>query len=126
MAEKKKVLIVEDNELNLRLFSDILQSNGYEVISMQDGGEAVSMIRKSIPDVVLMDVQLQGGSGLDLIREIKDDKYIKHIRVIAVTAFAMKEDKERIMAAGCEDYIAKPISIEPFLEMVAKHAKDVA
>lgn len=114
------IFIVEDNELNLKLFSDLLLARGYEVNSTRDGLIAAELVRKFMPDLVLMDVQLHGISGLEIIRRIKEDKYIGMIPVVAVTAFAMKDDKERIMASGCEGYMAKPISIDPFLEMIAK------
>ena len=115
-----KIFIVEDNELNMRLFCDLLRSHGYEVESTRDGNEAIEKIKKFMPHLILMDVQLHGISGLDLIKQIKSDKHIGGIAVMAVTAFAMKDDKERIMKTGCEGYMAKPISIEPFLQRIAK------
>ncbi len=118
-----KVFIVEDNELNLKLFGDLLVANGYEVGSTRNGIEAAELIRKFMPGLILMDVQLQGISGLDVIKQIKEDKYIGDIPIIAVTAFAMKDDKDRIIASGCEGYMAKPISIDPFIETVAKFIK---
>jgi two-component system, cell cycle response regulator DivK len=125
MSEEKlgKIFIVEDNELNLKLFCDLLESCGYELRSTRIGEESIAMIREFIPDLILMDIQLRGISGIDIIKQIKDDQYIKHIPVIAVTAFAMKDDKDKIMASGCEGYIAKPIAIEPFLEKIASFIK---
>lgn len=115
-----KIFIVEDNELNLRLFSDLLRAQGYEVSNTTNGNESIDLIRRFIPHVILMDVQLKGSvPGTDLIRQIKEDKYIGQIPVIAVTAFAMRDDQERIMASGCDAYISKPITIEPFLELIA-------
>ncbi len=118
-----KVFIVEDNELNLKLFTDLLKSNNYDVSFTRDGEVAVELMRKFMPNLILMDIQLQGISGLDIIKKIKEDKHIRHIPIIAVTAFAMKDDREKIMASGCEGYIAKPISIEPFLQIVAQYIK---
>lgn len=122
-AKLGRIFVVEDNELNLKLFCDVLLANGYEVQATRNGVEAAELIRKFMPGLILMDVQLQGVSGLDIVKQIKEDKYIGDIPIIAVTAFAMKDDKERIVATGCEGYMAKPISIEPFMEMVAKFIK---
>ena len=118
-----KIFIVEDNELNLKLFCDLLGANNYEVESTVDGDLAMELIRKAMPGLILMDIQLQGMSGIDLIKNIKCDKYIGEIPIIAVTAFAMRDDKEKIMESGCDSYIAKPISIEPFLQEIAKFIK---
>jgi len=118
-----KIFVVEDNALNLRFFSDLLQLKGYEVTGTQDGNNAIEMIRKFMPDLVLMDVQLNGVSGLDLVREIKKDKYLGLTKIIVVTAFAMKDDRDRIMASGCEAFIAKPIAIENFIQMVETYIK---
>lgn len=114
----KKILIVEDNELNLKLFCDLLENESFQVVSTKDGIEAFDITKGEIPDLILMDIQLHGTSGFDVIKKIKADEDIKHIPIIAVTAFAMKDDRERILESGCEAYIAKPISIVPFLEMV--------
>ena len=122
---KKNIFIVEDNELNLKLFNDILQANGFETSYTQDGFEAFSLIKKQKPDTILMDIQLQGISGFDIIKEIKSDDEIKDIPIIVVTAFAMKDDKKKIMDSGCEAYIAKPISINSFLDTISKYANQV-
>src|SRR4051812_21660847 len=100
----KKILIVEDNDLNLKLFRDLLSTHGFIIYETKDGLEALDMVRKYIPDLVIMDIQLQGVSGLDIIRRVKGDNTLKHIPIVAVTAFAMKDDKERILQSGCEDY----------------------
>ncbi len=113
-----KVLIVEDNVLNLKLFKDLLLSHGYDVVDTKDGLEALSLVKEHMPSLVIMDIQLRGVSGFDIIKQIKSEEQIKHIPIIAVTAFAMKDDKEKILASGCEAYIPKPISIVPFLETV--------
>lgn len=116
----KRVLIVEDNELNMKLFHDLLEAHGYETIQTRDGTEALALAREHRPDLILMDIQLPEVSGLQVTRWIKEDEALKSIPVIAVTAFAMKGDEEKIREGGCEDYIAKPISVTKFLESVQK------
>jgi two-component system cell cycle response regulator DivK len=117
---KKRILIVEDNDLNLKLFRDLLTAHGYETIETKEGLEAIEMTRTQRPDLVLMDIQLPEISGLDVTRRLKADHSIRDIPIIAVTAFAMKDDEEKILAAGCEAYISKPISIVPFLNTVRR------
>jgi two-component system cell cycle response regulator DivK len=114
----KTILIVEDNELNLKLFRDLLQTQGFSVIDTKDGMEAIVLAKQYKPDLILMDIQLHGVSGFDVIKKIKAEDTMKNIPIVAVTAFAMKDDKERILESGCEAYIAKPISIEPFLQVI--------
>lgn len=120
MTNRKKIFIVEDNDLNLKLFKDLLENSKFEVIFTQDGFEALNMVHEHMPDLILMDIQLHGISGFDIIKDIKADEVIKHIPIIAVTAFAMKDDKEKILESGCEEYIPKPISIESFLKTIGK------
>ncbi len=117
----KKVLIVEDNELNMKLFNDLLEAHGYETFQTRDGMEALSLARKHAPDLIVMDIQLPEVSGLDVTKWLKEDHDLKRIPVIAVTAFAMKGDEEKIREGGCEDYIAKPISVTKFLETIQRH-----
>ena len=114
----KRILIVEDNELNMKLFNDVLSSQGYETVQTRDGNEAQSLARAHAPDLILMDIQLPKVSGLDVIKWLKDDPRTATIPVIAVTAFAMKGDEDNIRASGCEDYISKPISLVKFLETI--------
>ncbi|MDC9700956.1 MAG: response regulator [Alphaproteobacteria bacterium] len=116
----KKVLIVEDNSLNMRLFNDLLEAYGYETVQTRNGMEAMDLARKHKPDLILMDIQLPEISGLDVTRWLKSDAELKAIPVIAVTAFAMKGDEERIRKGGCEAYISKPISVSQFISTV-KH-----
>lgn len=116
----KKVLIVEDNDLNLKLFRDLLEANGYETVETKEGINAVELTRREQPDLILMDIQLPEISGLDVTKKIKADKTIASIPVIAVTAFAMKDDEEKILRAGCEAYLSKPISIVNFLDTVKR------
>ena len=116
----KKVLIVEDNELNMKLFNDLLVAHGYETIQTRNGVEAVDLARKYRPNLILMDIQLPEVSGLQVTQWIKDDDELRSIPVIAITAFAMKGDEEKIRGGGCEAYIAKPISVVSFLRTVER------
>ena len=116
----KTVLIVEDNELNMKLFRDLLEAHGYQTSGTSNGFEALDLVRKLRPDLILMDIQLPQVSGLEVTRWIKDDPELRTIPVVAVTAFAMKGDEEKIREGGCEDYIAKPISVAKFLETVQR------
>lgn len=117
---KKRILIVEDNDLNLKLFRDLLTAHGYDTIETKEGLEAIRLTKNEHPDLILMDIQLPEVSGLDVTRRLKSDKDIRQIPIIAVTAFAMKDDEEKILSAGCEAYISKPISIVPFLNTVRR------
>ena len=119
------ILIVEDNALNMKLFQDLLVANGYRTLQTNDGFKALDMVRKHKPDLVLMDIQLPEISGLVITKQIKEDKELQAIPVIAVTAFAMKGDEEKIREGGCEAYIAKPISVPHFLETI-KNVMDSA
>ncbi len=116
----RKILIVEDNELNMKLFHDLLEAHGYETIQTKDGMEALELAREHRPNLVLMDIQLPEVSGLEVTKWIKEDEDLKSIPVIAVTAFAMKGDEEKIREGGCEAYIAKPISVSNFIEVIEK------
>jgi two-component system cell cycle response regulator DivK len=120
----KTVMIVEDNELNMKLFHDLLVANGYETIQTRSGLEALELAKTHKPDLILMDIQLPEVSGLDVTKWIKDDDEVRHIPVVAVTAFAMKGDEERIRAGGCEAYISKPISVATFLDTVKEFLGD--
>jgi two-component system cell cycle response regulator DivK len=117
----KKVLIVEDNELNMKLFHDLLDSQGYQTLQTREGLQALALARLHKPDLILMDIQLPEISGLEVTKWLKDDEELSHIPVVAVTAFAMKGDEERIRQGGCEAYISKPISVMHFLDVVRKH-----
>ena len=121
----KKVMIVEDNELNMKLFNDLLEAQGYEVIQTNDGTKALDLARSTRPDLILMDIQLPEVSGLDVTKWLKADQELASIPVIAITAFAMKGDEERIRAGGCQAYISKPISVVKFLETVKEYVGDV-
>src|SRR4029079_16246128 len=116
----KTVLIVEDNELNMKLFHDLLEAHGYNTIGTRNGIEALDLARKHHPDLVLMDIQRPEVSGLEVTKWIKDHPHVKSIPVVVVTAFAMKGDEERIRAGGCEAYISKPISVSHFLDTIKR------
>ncbi len=117
-AQTKTVLIVEDNELNMKLFHDLLEANGYRVLQTRDGLSALDLARHHMPDLILMDIQLPEVSGIEVTKWLKEDDELKSIPVIAVTAFAMKGDEEKIREGGCEAYISKPISVLSFLQTV--------
>ena len=117
----KKVLIVEDNELNMKLFHDLLEANGIDTVETRDGLHVLEIAREHRPDLILMDIQLPEISGLDVTKQLKADADLKSIPVIAVTAFAMKGDEQKIREGGCEDYISKPISVTGFLEVIEKY-----
>ena len=116
----KTVLIVEDNELNMKLFRDLLEAHGYQTSGTSNGFEALNLVRKIHPDLILMDIQLPQVSGLEVTRWIKDDPELRGIPVVAVTASAMKGDEERIREGGCEAYLSKPISVGKFIETVRR------
>jgi two-component system, cell cycle response regulator DivK len=117
-------MIVEDNDLNMKLFSDLLEANGYSTIKTRNGLEALDLARANHPDLILMDIQLPEVSGLEVTKWLKEDEELHQIPVIAVTAFAMKGDEERIRKGGCEAYISKPISVSDFVETVKSYIGD--
>ena len=117
---QRSVLIVEDNELNMKLFHDLLAAHGYRTIQTRNGFDALELAKKHRPDLILMDIQLPEVSGLEVTKWLKDDESLRHIPIVAVTAFAMKGDEERIRSGGCEAYISKPISVMTFLETVRR------
>lgn len=116
----KKVLVVEDNELNMKLFCDLLDAFGFETVQSRDGLKAVDLARAHKPDLIIMDIQLPEVSGLDLTRWIKDDTAIKHVPIMAVTAFAMRQDERLVREAGCEAYMSKPIQMSAFISEVKR------
>lgn len=120
---KRKILIVEDNKLNMKLFKDILEAEDCIVIECFDPMFAMRIVEEELPNLILMDIQLPRISGYDLIQWIKADANISHIPIIAITAFAMEDDKEKILSLGCEGYMSKPISMDPFIANVNKFLK---
>jgi two-component system cell cycle response regulator DivK len=117
----KRVLIVEDNDLNMKLFGDLLEAHGYETLKTKNGLDALTIARDERPDLILMDIQLPEVSGLEVTKWLKADDDLKSIPVIAVTAFAMKGDEERIREGGCDDYISKPISVAKFISTLQRY-----
>lgn len=117
----KKVLIVEDNDLNLKLFKDLLEAQTCSTIETKDGRDAFDMTVREMPDLIIMDIQLPHISGIDIIIRIKGDTRVRHIPVVAITAFAMQDDEDRIRAAGCDAYLSKPIGIESFFHTVTPY-----
>jgi len=124
MVMPKKVMIVEDNELNMKLFRDLIEASGYETVRTRNGLEVLDLARTHRPDLILMDIQLPEVSGLDVTKWLKEDNELHTIPVIAVTAFAMKGDEERIRQGGCEAYISKPISVPRFIETIRSYLGD--
>jgi len=114
----KRILVVEDNDLNRRLFCDVLKSQGFAVEPVADGNDALDKARSFVPNLIIMDIQLPNVSGLDLIEAAKADAVLRSIPVLAVTAYAGKGDEERIRDAGADQYLAKPVSIGPFMAAV--------
>ncbi len=123
-AMPKKILIVEDNELNMKLFRDLLEAHGYETMQTREGLQALTLAREHRPDLILMDIQLPEVSGLEVTKWLKEDDELSSIPVIAVTAFAMKGDEERIREGGCEAYISKPITVIPFMDTIKSFLED--
>lgn len=115
---QKTILVVEDNELNMKLFNDLLEAHDYRVVQTRDGLSALELARKHMPDLILMDIQLPEVSGIEVTKWLKEDDELKRIPVIAVTAFAMKGDEQKIREGGCEAYISKPISVVSFLKTI--------
>ena len=121
----KKVLVVEDNELNLKLFCDLLRAHGYEAEPVRDGWDAVDRARETCPDLIVMDIQLPHVTGLELIETIKGDAMLKDVPIMAVTAYAAKGDEERIREAGAEAYVSKPVTVLRFMEAVRGLTKEI-
>jgi two-component system, cell cycle response regulator DivK len=124
-AKAPLVLIVEDNELNMKLFRDLLAAYGYTTVETRSGMQALALARQHRPSLILMDIQLPEVSGLEVTKWLKDDDDLASIPVVAVTAFAMKGDEQRIRQGGCEAYISKPIAIQSFIATVRKFAGEV-
>lgn len=116
-----KILVVEDNDLNLKLFRDLLSVKEHEVLISQEGHDAFDLAKDNMPDLILMDIQLRGISGIEIVKELKKDPGTSSIPVIAVTAFAMKNDEERFISEGCDMYLAKPLSIDDLYNAIDKY-----
>lgn len=118
MPLPKRILVVEDNDLNRKLFCDVLRANGFEVVPVADGQNVLPTARKFQPHGVVLDIQLPNVSGLELLAGFRADRALRDIPILAVTAYAGKGDEEKIRAAGARDYLAKPVSITPFMAAV--------
>ncbi len=119
----KTVLIVEDNELNMKLFHDLLEAHGYRTVGTRNGIEALDLARKHRPDLILMDIQLPGMDGLEATTKLKAEPATANIPVIAVTSYAMAGDRDKALAAGCSGYVTKPIDKTIFLAEISRHLK---
>ena len=119
----KRILVIEDQELNRKVVRIVLQSKGYIVVEATDALEAIASLEEAVPQLILMDIALPGQSGEDLTRQIKANVAWVHIPIIALTAAAMSGDRERILKAGCDDYLSKPIDIKVLVERVETHIK---
>lgn len=117
----KTVMIVEDDDLNMRLYRDLMAVAGFAVVGASDGDAALDLARRAHPDVILMDIELRAQSGLDATRRLKADAALKDIPVIAVTGHARAGDEGRLRAGGCSDYMSKPVSVEGLLRTVRRH-----
>ncbi len=120
MARSSTVLVIEDNAQNLTLMRDLLQAQGYRVLEAEDGMQGWTLAREHRQDLILMDIQLPDVSGLEVTKWLKNDETLRTIPVVAVTAFAMKGDEEKFLAAGCDGYISKPISLSDFLRTLQR------
>lgn len=120
-AKNKTILIVEDEPQNRKLFRDVLQYRGYTVLEAMDGREGIALAREHFPDLILMDIQMPVMDGISATRALKQNEITRHIRVVALTANAMPGDKEKILEAGCHDYISKPFRLHEFLEKIKEY-----
>lgn len=116
-----KILIVEDNPANLELFLEILEIGGYECIQAQEGAEAIQLVEKEIPDLVLLDIQLPGMDGFSVMETLRSMPGMENIKIIALTAYAMKGDREMFLEKGFDGYIPKPVTLKGFLEVIRSH-----
>ncbi|KKO18208.1 MAG: response regulator [Candidatus Brocadia sp.] len=119
----KNVMVVEDNEKNRKLMRVVLKSKGYNVIEATTGEEALNLLKNQKPNIIMMDIQLPGIDGLTLIKQIKADAMTKEIPIIAVTAYAMKGDEQKILDTGCEAYMSKPINTQELPIIIEKYIK---
>ncbi|GBE57110.1 polar-differentiation response regulator DivK [bacterium BMS3Abin01] len=118
MSDRKKILVVEDNEMNLELVTDILEAEGYEVIQAANGNDALESANSQQPDLILMDIQLPEMDGLEVTRLLKSNESTRQIKVVALTAHAMRGDEEKARSAGCSGYIPKPINTREFASVI--------
>lgn len=119
-----RILVVEDHEVNLQLMEEIIKLMGHESIPAKDGMEGIELALNEKPDLILMDIQMPGVSGLEAMKRIKSDPSTSHIPVLALTAMAMKGDEERLLNEGFDDYIGKPIRLHDVMEKVRRWLED--
>jgi CheY-like chemotaxis protein len=119
-----KILVVDDNPINLKLVSDVLEFEGHDILKAVDAEEAQIVLTETLPDLILMDIALPGMDGLTLTRKLKADQRTRHVRIVALTAFAMKGDDQKALGAGCDGYITKPIDTRKFPAQVAAFLND--
>jgi two-component system cell cycle response regulator DivK len=119
------ILIVEDNELNLKLLNDILVYHRYEILAARLGEEAIQLARRHMPNLIILDIQLPDISGLEAARRLKADEQTRDIPIIAVTAFALQGDEAKVIASGCDAYVSKPLNVAEFVETVARYTRQV-
>ena len=119
----EQILVVEDNEKNMKLFRDVLQATGYQMLEASSGGEALSLATERRPALVLMDIQMPDMDGIEALRRLRMDERTAAIPVLAVTAQAMRGDRERFIAAGFDGYLSKPIDVDELLETVRQHCE---
>ena len=124
MQQRPRILVVEDNPINIQVVESFVERAGYEVLIAEDGATALTMVQTAAPDLILMDLQLPGIDGFEVTRRLKADPATRTIPIIAVTAYAMVGDEARARAAGCDDYITKPINRRVLLEAIARHLPD--
>jgi two-component system cell cycle response regulator DivK len=123
MSSKQKILVVEDNHVNLELFMDILNVGGYECLYTTKGEEVLDIVKRERPDLVLLDIQLPGVDGLEVVKALKSSDYAKNLKVIALTAYAMKGDKEMFLEQGFDGYIPKPVKMKEFLSAIEDYLR---
>jgi len=122
----EQILVVEDNEKNMKLFRDVLDAKGYRVLEARTGGEALSLAAEHRPDLVLMDIQLPDIGGIEALGRLRADEHTESIPIVALTAQAMDGDRERFLAAGFDGYMSKPVDIAAFVAMVQEHCEGEA
>ncbi|MFA5165552.1 MAG: response regulator [Candidatus Omnitrophota bacterium] len=119
--DKKTIMVVEDEPLNMRLTVDLLEMNGFSVLSCIDGCSAVEMLKQSVPDLILLDINLPKMNGFEVHGKIREDSRLDKVKVIALSASVMREDEERIRAAGFDDFMPKPIDIKGLIKKIKDH-----
>jgi len=120
----KRILIVEDNPLNMELFRDLLVAQGYHVMEAGDAEECQERLRLEVPDLILLDIQLPGMDGYTLARTLRSEPAYAGVPIVALTAYAMRGDREKVLAAGCNGFISKPINMAEFLKTVSGYLED--